>query len=138
MKRFIIWFVIFVVFITSFVVLSHLYLLKNPQKIAIAIDTSYFMNQNWGNVVNTVKNIAKQKYTVYCLFTDKQLIHSWNSELLSYKLGSVKPYGPRDLEIFYDTSRYREIDEATFVYIVTNDNNFKIKNQLKYKLILLE
>ncbi|OHD13663.1 MAG: hypothetical protein A2086_01085 [Spirochaetes bacterium GWD1_27_9] len=137
MKRFLIWIIIFIVFIVSFWVGAHFYLAKNPKKIAVAIDTSYFMNQNWGSVVNTVKNIANQKYSTYCLLTDKQLIHSWNNELLSYKLGSIKPYGPRDLAIFYDNTRYKEINEATVIYIITNDDKFEVKNTLKYKLILL-
>ena len=138
MKRFLIWIVIFIVFIVSFWAGSHFYLTKNPKKIAVAIDTSYFMNQNWGSVVNAVKNIGNQKYSTYCLFTDKQLIHSWNNELLSYKLGSIKPYGPRDLSIFYDNTRYKEINEANLVYIITNDDKFEVKNTLKYKLILLK
>ncbi len=138
MKRFFVWLTIFLVVNILIGFGMHFYLQKNPKKIVIAIDSSYSMLNSWSKVLKYAERYGNSNYTKYTLITDKFIIHSWEDRILLQKLNSIKPYGPRELEIFYDTEKFKEINEANVVYILTNDNSFTIKDPVKYKLILIK
>lgn len=138
MKRFFIWLSIFLVINILISSGLHFYLKKNPKKIIIAVDTSYKMSSNWSKVIKYVERYGNKRYTKYALITDKFILHSWEDKVISQKLNNIKSYGIRELEIFYNDQRYKEIKEADLIYVLTDDNNFQIKDPLKYKLILIK
>jgi len=110
---------------------------SHTKKIVIAVDTSYNMKNVWNKVLKEIEKYANKNYTKYCLITDKFLIHSWENKILFNKLASIKPYGPTELEVFYDPNKYKEIEEADIVYIFTNESS-TIKDDLKYKIIVIK
>lgn len=137
MKRFFIWFIFFFIFMVIISISTHFYMSSNLKKIVIAVDSSYNMINIWDKTVKEVERYCNNLYTKYSLITDKFLIHSWQDKVLQEKLNNIRPYGPRELDVFYDTGRYKEVEEANIVYIFTNDNNFKPKDS-KYKVVLIK
>jgi hypothetical protein len=138
MKQFFIFLIIFVILITGFFVFSHFYLEANSKKIIIAIDSSFTMNSSWSQVLEELAVFEKYKYTSFALITDKVVIHTWDKELKPYKIGNIKPYGPRDLTVFLDSTKFPEIKKADQIIILTNETDLSIfsKDQ-RYKIIRL-
>jgi len=137
MKKFFIWLSAFLIVNASLIVATHFYMLSNPNKILFAIDTSYNMKSVWNKVLKELDRYNNKRYTKYSLITDKILIHSWEDNLLVDKISNLKVYGPREIEQFYDSNKYKELKEANVIYIITNDNNVKAKNK-KYKIIIIK
>ena len=95
----------------------HLFLVRHPRTVLVALDTSFPMQAVWSQVPDTLAAFQARRYTLFSLITDKSSLHSWQPQLT---LGSVQPYAPRALEALLDPSRYPDLATADQVYVVTN------------------
>lgn len=136
MKFFITWLLIFSLIFIGLSVSYHFLLSINPTKILIEVDTSYFMSSSWQNVTERIRQFKKKRYMKYALITDKRFIHSWSDELRYNEIDNIKPYGPRELENFSNTDKYKEIKEANRILIFTDEKDLsKIKRDFRYQII---
>jgi hypothetical protein len=140
MKPFVIWFMLTLLVFGISSGTYHWYLKTHPQKILVAVDTSFLMQSVWQQVPQVLQDIADQRYATFSLVTERSRIHSWSPELKlgpivswspELKLGPIVPYGPRDFSKFTSSTKYAEIDEATKKYLITTNleapqrSNFK-------------
>jgi len=117
MKAFIIWLLITLGVYGASGVGYHLYLSRSPRKILVAVDSSYEMKSNWPRISRILDRIGTGHYRVYCLVTEKTLVHDWSKHL---ELGSQMPYAPRDFSRLSGPDPYPEIKAADKRYLITN------------------
>ena len=139
MKRFLVFLVIFIILAAGITVFTSIYLDLNPKKIVIAVDSSYNMNNYWTRLTEIVKSYESARYSTFTLITDKMTVHSWDTELKTYKLGSIKPYGPQDITVFLDDRRYPELKKAAQIIIITDAEDTSMFNKdSRYKIIQMK
>ncbi|MCP3868661.1 MAG: hypothetical protein GY703_11310 [Gammaproteobacteria bacterium] len=74
----------------------HLYLKGQPERILVAVDSSFTMQPRWPDVMETLENLnAGERYSEFALITEKRPVHGWQSDL---NLGGTRVYGPRRLD----------------------------------------
>ena len=117
MKPFAVWLALTLLVFGSFSGGYHVYLTKNPRKIAVAVDTSYPMRAAWGQVGKRLADLTAARYTQFALLTEKGRIHSWSDRL---EIGKLSAYAPRDLSGLGDASTFPEVAEADERVLLTN------------------
>lgn len=117
MKPFIKWMVGTLLIFAALSSAYHLYLKKNSRQILVAVDTSFAMRSVWHQVPQILKAIENQRYVKFCLITEKYRVHSWSPVL---KLDRIEPYAPRDFSKLVGSERYREIEDSSQKYLITN------------------
>ena len=117
MKPFAVWLALTLLVFVAFSGGYHVYLTKNPRKIAVAVDTSYPMRAAWGQVGKRLADLTAARYTQFALLTEKGRIHSWSDRL---ETGELSPYAPRDLSGLGDASAFPEIADADKRVLLTN------------------
>ncbi len=117
MKPFGIWMSIVLVVFGIYSAACHIYFVKNPHRVLVAVDTSFPMKADWHNAATIINNIGKQRYTEFCLVTEKKRIHSWSPVL---ELIKITPYAPRSFIKFTGSKTYGEIEEAEQKYLISN------------------
>ena len=118
MKTFSIWLGLTLLVFGSSSGTYHWYLQTYPQKILVAVDTSFPMQGVWQQVPQVLQQIGNQRYATFSVVTDKNRIQSWSPQL---NLGAIVPYAPRDFSKFTGSAKYPEIDEATQKYLITTN-----------------
>jgi hypothetical protein len=99
----------------------HLYLTQHPAHILVVVDSSFPMQRSWPQVTAALNEIRGRPYTEFSLYTEKGVVHGWQSGLT---LRTVAPYAPRDWSKLADIRRAKEFGEATEVILITNDPAF--------------
>lgn len=103
----------------------HLYLSSHPRSLAVVLDASYPMQDDWGKLAPHLDRAADQRYTRFALATEKGLQHSWDSVLHPER---INPYAPRDFERL---RRLRdtlpELREADEVWFITNASGSELE-----------
>ncbi len=97
----------------------HLYLSSEPERILVAVDSSYAMKAKWPAVVELLERLdTKNRYTHFALITEKRSVHSWQPDL---SLGNTRAYGPRRLQ--------RLMEQDVFFSQQTADERILITSQ---------
>jgi len=96
----------------------HAALLASPRKIAVAVDSSYEMQAARDLVAPELQEIAQTRYARFSLWTDKARVHGWDERLGD--LGGQAYYGPRNLTLLVDPSRFPEARDADQIVVITN------------------
>lgn len=117
MKPFAIWLAMSLLVFGSFSGGYHLYLTRNPRKIAVAVDTSFPMRTVWSQVRNRLEELTSARYTQFALLTEKGRVHSWSDTV---EIGKLSPYAPRDFSGLADAATVPEVAEADERILLTN------------------
>ena len=128
MKAFSIWLGLTLLVFGSSSGTYHWYLQTHPQKILVAVDTSFLMQPVWQQMPQVLQQIGDQRYATFSVVTDKNKIHSWSPQL---NLGTPVLYAPRDFSKFTGSAKYPEIDEATQKYLITTSLETSQMSNLK-------
>ncbi len=118
MKPFLIWLVIAIVVFGGIGGGYHAALTKNPRKVLVAVDSSFQMKSAWSRVPEILDSLDNERYTVYSLVTEKNVVHDWQSTL---NPDSTVPYAPLELSRLIGPAKYPEIDQAAQKYFITTD-----------------
>jgi hypothetical protein len=92
------------------------------------------MKSVWNQVPGILKDLEKQRYTMFSLVTEKNKIHSWSSSL---NLDSLVPYAPRNFSKLLDSASYPEISEAKEKFLITNREGAQSKNMTGWTVLQL-
>lgn len=96
MKRFLIWIAVYVLTFGGFGTAYHIYSSSNPQKIIIALDTSFTMNSSQPDLRRELNSLDKSRYSVFCFVDALTVIADWQDSTRLRK--SITYYGPADLD----------------------------------------
>jgi hypothetical protein len=118
MKRFLVWLGTTAFLFFALGLALHLYLTANPRKLAVVVDTSFSMQAQKALVDGELERLARTRYTVFSLLTEKAPIHGWQPLLEAPR--ALTFYGPRDLSALMDPQRFPELAEADRVVLVTD------------------
>ncbi len=137
MKPFLIWIVLFFVAYGGLGLTLHLYLSANPQKVAIALDTSVYMKDRQAQVSRELAKIAAGRYRLYSLIVDKgRKIHGWQSR--AELRAKITYYGERQLDTFADTARFSELSQADRIILLSNAEDVSsLRNTFGSKLTVI-
>lgn len=135
MKPFLVWLAFAVAILGGVSVGSHLYLSESQHRILIGVDASFPMRDVWDKVPGVIKTIEGGRYSVYSLITDKGLVHDWSAKP---RLNTFSPYGPRNINKILSENSYRQIDESSERYLITNANENDITDLSGWELIRLQ
>jgi hypothetical protein len=118
MKAFLLWLAIAVSVFAGSGAGYHLYLTQHPRKVLIAIDSSFDMNPVWRQVQAVLEKTQQQRYTRFCVVTEKNKVHGWM--MPPTDIGKITPYAPRDFSKLVGKEKYPEIGQAQKRYLITN------------------
>ena len=137
MKTFVVWFVIFLITYGGLGLVSHVYMDANPQKIAIALDTSAYMKDRQQQVDRVLDKVATGRYRLFSLIVDKgRKIHGWQSRA-EFRT-KITYYGERQLDTFVDTARFSEIAQADKIILLSNAADVSaLRNALGNRLTVI-
>lgn len=120
MKPFIIWLVIAMAVFGGIGGGYHAALTGNPRKVLVAVDSSFQMKAAWTRVPAMLDSLDNDRYTVYSLVTEKNVVHSWQATL---NLETMTPYAPLELSKLTGPAQYPEITQADRKYFLTTDQS---------------
>ncbi len=96
MKRFLIWLAVYILAFSGFGAAYHIYSDSHPQKIIIALDTSFTMNSSQTELRRELTSLDKNRYSEFCFVDALTQIADWQDNTHLRK--AITYYGPRDLE----------------------------------------
>ncbi len=135
MKPFIIWLVIAIILFGGLSGFTHYRMMINPQKILVALDTSYSMKDVWHKIPTILKELEKRPYTVFCLVSEKRIIHGWSDDL---NPGKINPYAPRDFSKLTGKNHYPEIEKADKKILITTALPGETRNFKGWEIIRIQ
>ena len=129
MKALAIWVVAIAVVFGAFAVIANL--MKDTSQVFVVVDSSFPMNAVWAQVPGELDDIDDEDDAEFALATEKEAIHTWQSELT---LGSVEPFAPCDFEAIGD---YPEVAEADDLILITTDTSCDTTALTEWEIIVL-
>ncbi len=135
MKPFAIWLVIALILFGGLSGFTHYRMMKNPEKILVAVDTSYPMKDAWHNLPEILKKLEKKPYSVFCLVSEKHIIRGWSDRL---DIGKITPYAPRDFSKLIGKDHYPEIDKADKKILITTALPGETENFRGWEIIRIQ
>ncbi len=117
MKPFWVWLIVTLIVLGSVGGAYHAYLVNNPRRILVVLDSSFPMQSAWPHVPNELQSLSRRRYAQFSLVTEKRRVHGWSPRL---EMGPVSPFAPRDFAKLDSHGRYQEIEEATEIHFLTN------------------
>ena len=117
MKAFLLWLSLS---LTAFAGLAggyHLSLSQAPKRVAVVVDSSFPMSDQWYRVPGILKTLSERRYTEFAMATEKGMIHDWKGVL---RLGRAKPYAPRDLGRLESGEGFQTLSDADETVFITN------------------
>lgn len=88
-------------------------LARPSERAFVVVDTSFPMREVWGQVPRALDDIEAEGYAEFALASEKDLVHSWQSQL---RFRNSNPFAPCD---FDDIEAYAEAAEADVRVLVT-------------------
>lgn len=117
MKPFLLWFLLSLAAFAGLAAGYHISLSGEPRRIAVIIDSSFEMSDDWHRVPVILNELSGRRYTRYLLATEKGLIHEWEA---SPRLGRAKPYAPRNFDRLQVGEGREAVLGADEVVFITN------------------
>jgi hypothetical protein len=106
---------------------------RDTDRVFVVVDSSFQMQPVWSDVRRELDRIDDADYSEFALATEKDPIHSWQTEL---ELVGVEPFAPCT---FDGVDQYPEVAEADeLILITTSANTCDISAVDGWKLIELE
>ncbi len=131
MKPLAIWIAVVAVVFGGFALVTNV--ARDTDRVFVVVDSSFQMQPVWSDVRRELDRIDDADYSEFALATEKDPIHSWQTEL---ELVGVEPFAPCT---FDGVDQYPEVAEADeLILITTSANTCDISAVDGWKLIELE
>jgi hypothetical protein len=104
----------------------HSYLLTNPLRIALVLDSSYEMRADFAAAKRLAVELNKgDRYALFGLFSEKSRVHGYADKL---NLDRLKSYSPRRFDSLQSGPLRTQLDNADGVVLITNADASETKN----------
>ena len=130
MKPLVIWLVIVAVVFGVLAVLTSV--LRDTTRVFVVVDSSFAMSEVWSDARAELGDIDDRDHAEFALATEKDFVHTWQSEL---RLGSVDPFAPCS---FGDIENHAEVAEADDLILITTASSCDTSPFTEWEIILLE
>lgn len=95
----------------------HVSLEQQPRRVLVVVDSSFPMAATWSRVAGMLDRLDDRPYAEFGLITEKSRVRDWAGKL---RLGSLRPYAPRNLDKLRSADGFPEIAAADEVVFITN------------------
>lgn len=106
--------------------------LRDTTRVFVVVDSSFEMAAVWADAMAALDEIGSREHSEYALATEKDFLHTWQSEL---QLGSVEPFAPCT---FDGVDAYAEVAEADDLILITTGASCDTGAFTEWEIILLE
>ena len=86
--------------------------LRDTTRVFVVVDSSFAMQTVWSQVPDELERIDSRDYAEFALATEKDAVHTWQSEL---KLIGVEPFAPCTFETIENHPEVAEADELILI-----------------------
>ena len=131
MKPLLIWVAVFAVIFGVLALLTSA--LRDTTRVFVVVDTSFAMSDVWGDVRPELDAIDDKDHAEFALATEKDFIHSWQSELELPR--SVDPFAPCTFE---GIESHAEVAEADDLVLITTSGSCDTSQLTDWEVVILE
>ena len=89
--------------------------LRDTTRVFVVVDSSFAMQTVWSQVPDELDRIDSRDYAEFALATEKDFVHTWQSDL---KLIGVEPFAPCTFETIENHPEVAEADELILITTV--------------------
>ena len=116
----------------AFGALAAIIVVARPSERAfVVVDSSFPMRDVWGRVPRALDEIEAEGFAEYALASEKDLTHSWQSQL---RFRNSTPFAPCD---FSEIEAYAEAGEADVRFLVTTDGSCPVSGLGDWRIVSL-
>ena len=127
MKAFVAWFAIALGSYAALGAGYHAYLIANPLRIAVIVDSSYAMRPVWGEVPALLESFQRKRYVIYALMTEKmKKTDPFIKALITMLLGNLRSvhesYTPKARSLVDSVSTLARQSDSLTKYLTDNED----------------